>query len=79
MQEVAKRFKPSFAQMQIRSTNWRGLMYTLLIVSAKYHSDINFYSLNVADAMAKDFDHHYLNSSEHMILRLLDFKMFVTP
>ena len=49
--------------MQLRSTNWKGLMYTLLILSTKYHSDNIYSSANVAEAMEKDFDLHYLNNS----------------
>ena len=78
MRSVARHYQPQMAQMQLRSTNWKGLIYTLLIVTRKFWNDNNYWNADVVNALKK-FDLDYLNETENLVLRLLDFRLFVPP
>ena len=78
MRAVARHYAPQMAQMQLRATNWKGLLYTLLIVTRKFWNDNNYWNADVVNALKK-FDLAYLNETENLVLRLLDFRLFVPP
>ena len=70
--------------MQLRATNWKGLLYTLLVVTRKFWNDNNYWNADVVNALTKykderDYDLAYLNETENLMLRLLDFRLCVPP
>ena len=51
MRSVAKRFSSQMAQMQLRSTNWQGLIYTLLIVARKFWNDRHYWNCDLVESI----------------------------
>ena len=47
MRAVAQQYAPQMAQMQFRATNWKGVLYTLLVVTRKFWNDNNYWNADV--------------------------------
>ena len=50
----------------------------MLITTRKFWNDRHYWNLDVVDSIG-NFDLKYLNETENLVMRLLDFRMFVAP
>ena len=73
---TASDFKGGMSQMQLRATNWRGIIYSLLITSRKYWDDNYYWNCDVVDAL-KLFDKRYTKIFENLVLQMLNFRLFI--
>lgn len=71
-----EQFDPQVAQFQLTATNWRGVIYSLMVTSRKYWDDNYFWNVDVVDAL-RIFDTKYTAKFEILLLNLSDFKMYV--